>query len=453
MDTVKNMELKLSRYLVVSEPVMKDKYVIMYSTRSTATRLLALPLYEKLKSGDFSAIDPAIQQELAAMKFLVPQAERELEVVISENKRVISADQTLYTALAPSADCQLGCDYCGQVHTKDKMHDAEHTLIINRSKTKLSKNPQFKHVEIGWFGAEPLTGLKSIYSLSKELSAIAADHHCTYSATMVTNGVALTADIFFRLASECHIRDFEITIDGPREFHDARRHTKKGNPTYAIIMDNILSIVNDDRFKAKPASITLRCNVDARNHSSIGRLIDELDDKGILPKVSFYVAPIHSWGNDAHEETLNAERYGDFEIEIFSQLLKKGQGIGVLPTKQKNIVCMSLKKDAELIDAYGNVYNCSEISQVPSYKEIKIYKIDELHRERVAPVPARPFSDWNDQILAGEVPCHYCNILPVCGGACPKLWKEKISPCPPMKENMPQRLILQMVKLNRQAKH
>ena len=56
------------------------------------------------------------------------------------------------------------------------------------------------------------------------------------------------------------------------------------------------------------------------------------------------------------------------------------------------------------------------------------------------------FDDWFDQVGRGQTPCASCPLLPVCGGACPKLWRQGQVPCPSMKFNWPQRLDLAAAK-------
>jgi uncharacterized protein len=191
--------------------------------------------------------------------------------------------------------------------------------------------------------------------------------------------------------------------------------------------------------------------VDARNHVGAEELVEYLDQKDLLRHVKFYTSPVHAWGNDAHHGALDHRSYAAFEIDILGRLMAKGADVRILPTARKKIVCMSLKRDAELVDSYGNVYNCSEISQVAAYADVKLYKLDELANTSAPLLSERPFADWNDAILRHETPCGQCQILPICGGACPKLWREGISPCPAMKENIGQRLVLQLSALHRKG--
>ena len=129
------------------------------------------------------------------------------------------------------------------------------------------------------------------------------------------------------------------------------------------------------------------------------------------------------------------------------KLHQLGFNLGLLPNTPKSSVCMALSKDHELIDAFGNVFNCTEISYVPAYKDSKEYVIDELGSSNDKPLlTERPFSNWNKDILNKKFQCAGCPILPICGGACPKAWYEGNCPCPSMKFNLKERLVLYFIK-------
>jgi uncharacterized protein len=442
-------DLKLSRFHVASPPVLRGRFHVLYSTRSLQSQLVSVDVYASLVAGRFDRLDAATRTALAASQILVPQQEDELTAVVGENRAAIATDQTLFYAIAPSADCQLGCDYCGQAHTKAKMAQQQRTDALARLYAKLDRDPHYRRVQVGWFGAEPLTGLHSIVALSAELVQETGRRGLAYDAKIVTNGLALTPDVFFQLRDACAVTDFEVTLDGTERFHDARRYTKKGHASYRLIVRNLEAIVADPRFAAGGAELIVRCNVDARNHAGAEELVEELAARGLLPHVKFYTSPIHSWGNTAHHGALDHRTYAAFEIDILRRLMDKGARVRLVPSARKKIVCMSLKRDAELVDAYGDVYNCSEVSQVAAYAEVKMYKLDRLGSTGAPLVDQRPFSDWNDGILQHETPCGQCSILPICGGSCPKLWREGISPCPAMKENFGARLVLQLAQMNR----
>jgi uncharacterized protein len=438
------MKYKLSKYIVVSEPIINNRYRLLYSTISTTLMISKVEDYAHLINKNFNKLGLSLLERFKEAKIVVDKNFDELKSIIDENKTVIANDKTLFQVISPSANCQLGCDYCGQVHTKDLLDDDLSAKILKRVTNNITLK-KYRGLAIGWFGAEPLMGLKNIKALSKEFIKLADSNGLKYAAQMVTNGLSLKRQIFYDLVENYKVKNFEITLDGTEKHHDLRRHTKLKQKTFALIFRNLKEIVNDERFAASKAEIVIRCNVDQSNYKSTFDLINLLEKENILNNISFYTAPIHSWGNDAHLKSLSLDEYSKFQIEEFIALMNKDHKFAILPGKKTHIVCTSLKENAEVFDAYGDVYNCTEISQVPAYEEEDFFKLGKLYDESYSN-KKRPYSEWNDEVLAKDFPCGDCRILPICGGACPKLWKENISPCPPIKYNIEDRLLLEFYK-------
>jgi uncharacterized protein len=170
-----------------------------------------------------------------------------------------------------------------------------------------------------------------------------------------------------------------------------------------------------------------------------------LAQEGLATSLSFYTSPVYAWGNNAHETALSKEEYAQLETEWLAQQLRLGFNVGLIPPRRR-IVCMSVHKEAEVLDAYGTTYNCTEVPYVPAYGQPNIYEINvpvssiKIHSPP-KDMPASKLNTFNDQILAGEQQqCAKCAMLPVCGGQCPKSWVEKLEPCPSAKLNIRDRL-------------
>lgn len=436
-----NNAYKLSRYTVFSEPVHQGAYQILYSTRTARTVLLRSEVAKQLQSGMLQELTDATRTQLLDNEVLVPQTENELETILGRNIKAADDTDTLYYVIQPTAACQLGCGYCGQQHTKDALKEDMYSAILERIITKLKNNPEYTKVHVGWFGAEPLMGLRHMKTLTAFIRGIAEDFGCTYSASIVTNGMSLKKNIFITLA-ELGINDIDITLDGTAEYHDQRRHLKNGGKSFEIIFNHLLSIFNMPNYKDYGVEISIRCNVDNDNYQGVADLIDLLASHNFQSKIgSFYVAPIHSWGNDAHLQALEKDNMGDLEINLMIQLYKLNFPFSLIPNETQPVVCMVVQKDAELVDAHGNVFNCTEIPYVPIYEESD-YKLGNLKFGADTISDRRPLSNWNDDIRNAKFPCHGCRILPICGGACPKSWHEGNSPCPSIKFNIEDRLLI-----------
>lgn len=373
----------------------------------------------------------------------------EFVTALNENKNHINNSKTLYYVIQPTANCSLGCGYCGQLHSNKQLTDPYQQAILERLSAKIATpNTGYQELNIGWFGAEPLSGTKIIESLSPKLLSLAAQHNLKYVSNIVTNGLLLNKKIAERLINEYSITGFEITLDGTAEFHDARRHTKKGGETFSKIYKNILDLCNNDW--EKKIGVSIRCNVDKRNRDGVIPLLEKLAKDGLNKKVSFYAAPVHSWGNDAHQLSMEKKEHADYEIEWLIKAKELGFSGHFLPQRNKQ-VCMAVDNNSELVDPFGNIFHCTEISLVPTYEQNKknIYKVGHLSEGKNIKEEAElNLRDFYNEDKIKQYDCHTCEMFPVCGGACPKEWAEGRIP----KFNIKKRMILEYI-FNKDREH
>ncbi|MGR3496027.1 radical SAM protein [Citreimonas sp.] len=441
---------RLSRYIVATEPFAEDgagAARLIFSTRSGAIRKMSEPLWQHVAAQGGAGLAPDMLADLADTKILVPDGADERGAVLAENRAALSATDTAYHVIQPSAFCQLGCDYCGQDHTRARLDAARQDRLLTRIDRGLDAR-RYRALRIGWFGSEPLAGMAVIRSLTPRLQSLAAGRGVTYSAGIVTNGVKLDRRTARELAVEHGVTDAEITLDGPARHHDARRFFKTGGPSFDRIFSNIRAVAFDSGI---PMRIVVRCNVDARNADGVEELIDQLADAGLAGLIDLYFAPIHDWGNDAAGAGMTPERYAEAELEWAIHAMSRGFDQGMLPPR-KRITCVAMRPDSEVTDAYGNVFNCTETPYVTAYGTPNRHRIGTLETREVDRDVNR-FGRFYDDVEAGQHGCARCPMLPVCGGACPKSWNEGTPACPPFKRNMPERLLLHHSREKLLARH
>jgi uncharacterized protein len=428
-----------SRYVVASPALSLDGaagVTVVFSTRSQRAVVMARSLWQAVEERRFSDLPAAVRDELADADVLVPEGTDELALVLAESRRAAAASTTLYECLQPSAACNLGCGYCGQAHRRRTL-DAEAQAAIAARVDKKLASERYRLLRIGWFGAEPLAGLDTIRSLTAQLRKTAARHRCAYDAHMVTNGFSLSPAVADELVDGLGVSEVEITLDGPPETHDRRRATKAGRPTFDRILKNLIYLAGR---APREVRVVVRCNVDRSNAADVPALIELLARHELGSRVDLYFAPIHDWSNGADEAALDAAEYAHEEIEWLAHAARRGFRPALLPAA-KPVVCMAVNPHAELIDPYGQVFNCSEAPLVPAYGHPNSYALETLDGPRSSPAAERLAHFWDD-VADGRFGCSRCPMLPVCGGACPKQWHEGRAPCPSAKKNLGERLML-----------
>jgi len=432
--------LVASRYVVASDAVTDvgngQAFRIVMSTRSQDVLVVPDSQWAMVERGCIASLPEDVRVSLSKSAILVESDEDELAGVLAASHAAIARARGLYECIQPSASCTLGCDYCGQQHSNTLLSSAQQDALVRRIGRRLESG-RYDGLEIGWFGAEPLTGLSVMRTLSPRLRTLASAHRCAYTARIITNGIALLPRVARELVLELGVDEIEVTLDGPEAVHDARRATKVGNPTFGRIFANLQAFAADSDLKA---GLKLRCNVDRRNADHVAALIEMLADGGLQHRAQLYFAPVHDWGNEAAGLSLSAQEYADREIDWLALMSLRGFAVPVLP-QSKPVVCMAVSPHAGLTDPSGQRFNCTEVSLVPAYGVPNRYATGDQDLMRPSEAAAT-LGNFLTDVAEGRFDCSRCVMLPVCGGACPKQWHDGHPPCPSAKRNIKDRLIL-----------
>ncbi|MCZ8023863.1 MAG: radical SAM protein [Flavobacterium sp.] len=435
---------KLSYYTIFSDLLNSKGDSVLFCTRSSQAFVINNNIRERLERESFDELEPEVLNALIESCGIVKIEEDELNVIRTENQNFITDNNVkhLYTVIQPSANCQLGCYYCGQSHTKKNLSSADSSLIVDRIRKKISgSQDKYESIYVGWFGAEPLMGLPQMRELTTEFKSLAEEFGIKYSSKVVTNGLSLKPQIYRELAEELNVRSIEVTLDGTADYHDGHRYTKNGGSSFDLIYKNLLEIFSLPDYKEINCAISIRCNVDKRNWSDVSNLINKISNDNFQDKIShFYPIGIYSWAkNDAHDNALTKEEFAEKEIDWLIELIQAGFKVNLLPARQKQ-VCAAVDPGFEMYDAFGNIFNCTEVSYSSAYENTP-YILGNLKKpEEVSQV--KPLVDWNEESVITKFPCGTCKMLPVCGGSCPKSWHEDMRACPTSKFNIKQKLAL-----------
>jgi uncharacterized protein len=164
-------------------------------------------------------------------------------------------------SLAIAQKCNLGCTYCyaqqgefggpARSMTRDVAERAV-DLLVNGA------TPGAK-LTLAFLGGEPLANRALLRDTTRRAAALAAARGVTLGFSITTNGTLATAadaDFFEEFG-------FAVTVslDGPRETHDALRPFKSGKGTFDRIMRNIAPMLA----KQRRMQVTARVTVTPRN--------------------------------------------------------------------------------------------------------------------------------------------------------------------------------------------
>ena len=325
------------------------------------------------------------------------------------------------------ARCNLACDYCFFLK-KDRLYPESDFRMSDETMEAYLRQTIEGHsvpeVTIAWQGGEP-----TLMGLDFFRRAVAVEKKYARPGQRIensfqTNGLLIDEDWcrFF------HDNNFLIglSLDGPRELHDAYRHDKGGHPVFdkveraARLMQkhgvefNILCTVNAANSR-RPLEVYryFRDDLGARYLQFIP-IVERDNDTG------------DQEGTRVTDRTVDPTQYGRFLIEIFDEWVRRDVGTvfvtffdAVLASYVygQSSVCVLRPAcgDALALEHNGDLYSCDHFVEPR-------HLLGNIHRtplpELVASEAQRSFGRAKGETLPKY--CRECPHLFTCHGECPK---------------------------------
>lgn len=403
--------------------------------------------FEKMlgtESSELSNEERQLERELVRAGMLVPEQCNEMDKIRALHYRSRFGGNSLAFTILPTLNCNFACDYCYESKSLHSSEAQSVRLISDEICTSLVRfvestlRPE-SALGVNWYGGEPLLGKAAIEKLTQEFVRICTEKRARYSASMVTNGYLLDREhIDFLIAN--HVRNIQVTIDGPKEIHDQRRVLKNGQGSFDRIMDNLEAITDSD-----PLRVGVRVNVDKRNKDSVRGLLEEFVHRGFHQRENFainlaQVMELTSSCHDVSDSCMLGQEFADFVSEEYRLAVDMGFKLKHYPTLSLG-TCGAVSQNVYLIEPSGNVHACwSTVGQ----EELKIgtltdegMKLNDNYFK---------WQGWHPYVTEN---CETCSVFPLCLGGCPykSLYKPQVMhaeeiTCTWWRYNLPQMLVL-----------
>jgi uncharacterized protein len=342
------------------------------------------------------------------------------------------------------AVCNLDCSYCFFL-SKEMLYPGSRfrmadELLEAYIRQLIEAHAQVPEVAIAWQGGEPTLMGVEFFRRSVELADRYLEPGQRAAYTIQTNGTLIDEEwaAFF---SE---NDFlvGISIDGPRELHDAYRVNKGGKGSFDQVM------VGLEHLKAAGVEWNALTTIHAAN-SAHGRevycflrdecgarfvqfipiieRVSEADSDGTVPWTSWRDRPLYvQEGERVTGRSVTAEQYGRFLIDVFEEWVRRDVGevyVQMFDVALANWVgeppglCVHSETCglALALEHTGDLYSCDHFVE-PRYKLGNIME----HRmlDLVASQQQHQFGlDKRDTLPQF---CLECDVRFACHGGCPK---------------------------------
>ncbi|MDE6330258.1 MAG: SPASM domain-containing protein [Muribaculaceae bacterium] len=379
----------------------KEGHCFLYSSLSNSFALLDDETYDLLcgvRDGNQSEItDNDLVQTLSHMQAINVDEDLVINLIRFISQKRKFDQESLYLTINPTLSCNFRCPYCFETEHHDRfMSDETEDAIISYVKKKGS----LKHLNVMWFGGEPLLGFKRIKSLTNRLSGIVEN----YSAAMISNGYLLTPEVVASL-EDLQIRMIQITLDGLATSHDKKRCLKSGAPTFDRIIDNITHCLKN----APSVRIVIRVNINNDNPDDYLQVYDYFASNGISG-VEVVPGFIVDRENDIPTCAFNHKQIVNFACKTFRD--HKIKSISFFPSIMRNS-CSARNINSLVIGPDGELYKCwEEVGR----NECIVGNIKESTYNRGLMLR---YTAGIDQLDDSQ--CIECRLLPICDGGCPRV--------------------------------
>jgi len=226
------------------------------------------------------------------------------------------------------ARCNCACDYCFFLK-KERLYPGSDfrmsgEVMESYVRQMIEAHRDFPEVEIAWQGGEPtLMGL-DFFRRAVEVGKARVRPGQRVAHSFQTNGLLIDADWCRFLGENGFL--VGLSLDGPRELHDAYRRDKAGRPVF----DRVVRAAR--LMKEHGVEFNILCTVHAANS---GRPLDVYrffrDELGarylqLIPIVERENETGHQEGTVLSARTVEPAAYGRFLIDIFDEWVRRDVG-------------------------------------------------------------------------------------------------------------------------------
>jgi len=245
-----------------------------------------------------------------------------------------------------------------------------------------------------------------------------------YKIDIVTGGVAIDAE-HKELLKEYRpiLREVNITLDGPKDVHNALRPLKSGIPSYNLIARNIEYLLREN------INVLLKQNVGSANVDRIGEFINDIEQRGWydFENLVHGVNRVQNYGNvDDNGQNVSETRmlfalsealknrperiYKKFRVEGLKFIEYLAASLGVLPGKldayPRYAFCHPNDGTTVNISYDGRIHSCNWFVGTDS----DFGNIDMADFKRL-------FDEHNVSVVENSN-CQDCDVSTTCGGGC-----------------------------------
>ena len=318
-------------------------------------------------------------------------------------------------------DCNLSCEYCYYLE-KSRYYDQDvHRMddeTLERVTAAYLKNHPGGEVVFAWQGGEPLLMGIEFFRRALDLQTKYSRPDQQVVNTLQTNAMLIDEDWAAFFAENGFL--IGVSLDGPADLHDRYRRDRGGRPSHSRVLKGL------EHLQRHNVEHNALVTVNRVNVEHPLRVYNHLVDLGV--RYLQYIPIVECQSRDSHEvtvQTVRPEPFGDFLCKTFDHWVANDVGRVFVQLFESTLnvwlggfpsVCVyaPMCGRALVVEHNGDLYACDHFVY-PEYRR-GVVNVDDL----ASLVDGPEQQSFGEAKAALSLECRRCQVLPFCGGDCPK---------------------------------
>ena len=259
-------------------------------------------------------------------------------------------DRRLDLIILPTEKCDFRCTYCCEDFAQGKMAAK---LVTGIKKLIDSRIDDVQHITLAWFGGEPLLAKDIVLGLGRYAHDACESRGVGFSGALTTNAYTLDTSLLRRLIEINH-QNYQVTLDGDRDWHDKTRILANHRGSFDKIWSNLISYKNIQG----NYSISLRLHLHKENIESMRRLYSKVHSEfGADKRFSTF---FHKVSNLRGERGIPQQELSRSEYNRALEYVtgEKLSGLSA-DVNLSDYICYAAKPNSLMIRADGRIGKCT----------------------------------------------------------------------------------------------
>lgn len=404
--------MKLSRYNFV---LYSGEYGYWYNALTGSFFRLSCGLSKKVESllPNLTILEDnakPLYEKLCDAGFIVSKDVDELDVIRQKHSDAVHSKE-YFLIILPTLNCNFKCWYCIQEHIPSIMN-AETFESIKKHIDYMIEEKGITSLHLDWFGGEPFMFFKKVVEpLSRYAIEKCNQYNIPFINTSTTNGYFIDSDVADVL-SDLKFTQFQITLDGEKEFHDSVKFMKGCTSAFDHVLNNINYILE----RNASFRVFLRINY---THKTLSRKIVSEVNNFISEenRSRVVVTPKKVWQENVDKD------FG----KVLQEILNDFEAAGYLVSRREVTTtftsCYVNKEYYNAINYNGNVVKCTACDDIhKEHTKGKLLSNGQIAWEENFDAKCQAPTFENER-------CLNCNKLPLCMGLCPRDYLNGLTHC------------------------